>query len=153
LAPTAGSKSKPRGGNEEAFVAARDLLVLCWSSLCLGTRSSITGFLDFVHLPKLKIQGNTTFRKQLQGLRLALSKGPNRVGVTSTHLREETDPVSETSCFLIFRIQMDKVHKPSTPECYISASESFSFCGALFLRNVGGVLPDCIAAHPGWNHC
>jgi hypothetical protein len=30
--------------------------------------------------------------------RLALSKRPNRVGV-SPHLRTETDPVSETSCF------------------------------------------------------
>jgi hypothetical protein len=35
----------------------------------------------------------------VQRLRLALSKGPNRVGV-SPHLRTETDPVSETSCFL-----------------------------------------------------
>jgi hypothetical protein len=32
-------------------------------------------------------------------LRLALSKGPNRVGV-SPHLRTETEPVPETSCFL-----------------------------------------------------
>jgi hypothetical protein len=28
-------------------------------------------------------------------MRLALSKGPNRVGVSHTHLRTETDPVSE----------------------------------------------------------
>jgi hypothetical protein len=35
----------------------------------------------------------------VQWLRLTLSKGPNRVGV-SLHLRMETDPVSETSCFL-----------------------------------------------------
>jgi hypothetical protein len=34
------------------------------------------------------------------GLRFALSKGPNRVGVFP-HLRTETDPVSETLCFLI----------------------------------------------------
>jgi hypothetical protein len=34
----------------------------------------------------------------VQWLRLALSKGPNRVGV-SLHLRMETDPVSEMSCF------------------------------------------------------
>jgi hypothetical protein len=34
----------------------------------------------------------------VQWLRLALSKGPNRVGV-SLHLRTETDPISETSCF------------------------------------------------------
>jgi hypothetical protein len=31
-------------------------------------------------------------------LRLALSKGPNRVGI-SPHLSTKTDPVSETSCF------------------------------------------------------
>jgi hypothetical protein len=42
---------------------------------------------------------NMTFRKLVQWLRLALSNGPNRVGV-SPHLRAETDPVSETSCFL-----------------------------------------------------
>jgi hypothetical protein len=35
---------------------------------------------------------------KFQSLRLALSKAPNRVGV-SPHLRMETDPVSETSCF------------------------------------------------------
>jgi hypothetical protein len=34
----------------------------------------------------------------VEWLRLALSKGPNRVGV-SLHLRTETDPVSERSCF------------------------------------------------------
>jgi hypothetical protein len=41
-----------------------------------------------------------------QSFRLALSKGPNRVGV-SPHLRTETDPVSETPYFLFFRIQDD----------------------------------------------
>jgi hypothetical protein len=54
---------------------------------------------------------------------LALSKGPNRVGV-SPHLRTETDPVSETSCFssnYVFRIRtMDKVRKPSNSVCYTS---------------------------------
>jgi hypothetical protein len=40
-------------------------------------------------------------------LRLALSKGPNRVGV-SPHLRTETDPVSETSCFLVRRTPDDE---------------------------------------------
>jgi hypothetical protein len=39
----------------------------------------------------------------ITGLRLALSKGPNRVGV-SPHLRTETDPVSETSCFFFLII-------------------------------------------------
>jgi hypothetical protein len=37
-------------------------------------------------------------------LRLALAKGHNRVGV---FLRMETDPVSKTLCFLVFRILDD----------------------------------------------
>jgi hypothetical protein len=36
-------------------------------------------------------------------LRLALSKGPNRVGV-SLHLRTETDPVSENVVFFLLII-------------------------------------------------
>jgi hypothetical protein len=43
---------------------------------------------------------------------LALSKVPNRV-VVSPHLRTETDPVSETLCFLLFRILNDG-HSPET---------------------------------------
>jgi hypothetical protein len=35
------------------------------------------------------------------------SKGPNRVS-PSLHLRMETDPVSETLCFLVFRITDDE---------------------------------------------
>jgi hypothetical protein len=35
---------------------------------------------------------------------LALSKGLNRVGVSPSHLRTETNPFSETVCFLIFKI-------------------------------------------------
>jgi hypothetical protein len=51
----------------------------------------------------------------VQWLRLALSKGPKRVDVFSPfHLRTETDPVSETSCFLVSRIPDDgEVKKPS----------------------------------------
>jgi hypothetical protein len=37
--------------------------------------------------------------RRLQRLRLALSKGPNRAGVSPSHLKTETDPVSETFCF------------------------------------------------------
>jgi hypothetical protein len=40
------------------------------------------------------------FRPLVQWLRLALSKGPNRVGVFP-HLRMETDPVFEKLCFFI----------------------------------------------------
>jgi hypothetical protein len=37
------------------------------------------------------------------GLRLCISKRPNRVGVFLRHLQMETDPVSETLCFLVSR--------------------------------------------------
>jgi hypothetical protein len=47
-------------------------------------------------------------------LRLALSKGPNRVGVFP-HLRTERDPVSETLCFsLLFRKNPDDGQSPKT---------------------------------------
>jgi hypothetical protein len=42
-----------------------------------------------------------------QWSRLAISKGPNRVGVSPPHLRAETDSVSETSCFPVSRISDD----------------------------------------------
>jgi hypothetical protein len=41
-------------------------------------------------------------------LRLALSKGPNRVGVSPPHLRTERDPIAETLCFIDFRIRDDE---------------------------------------------
>jgi hypothetical protein len=40
-------------------------------------------------------------------LDLALSKGPNWVSVFPPHLRTETDPFPETSCFLVSRISDD----------------------------------------------
>jgi hypothetical protein len=50
-------------------------------------------------------------------LMLALSKGPNRVGVFP-HLKPETDPVSETSCPSVFLRILDygKVRNPSNYE-------------------------------------
>jgi hypothetical protein len=42
----------------------------------------------------------------VQWLRLALSKGPNRV--SPTRIRTETDPVSETLCSVVFRIPDDE---------------------------------------------
>jgi hypothetical protein len=61
----------------------------------------IGGVLDFVHCLELQVQ-------QAEWLRLALSKGPKRVGVSSSpHLRTETSSVSETLCFLVFRIPDD----------------------------------------------
>jgi hypothetical protein len=43
-----------------------------------------------------------------EGLTLALSKGPNRIGVFPPHLTMERDPVSETLCFLVSRIPNDE---------------------------------------------
>jgi hypothetical protein len=41
-------------------------------------------------------------------------------------LKTETDPVSETLCFLFVEIRtMDKVHKLSSNECYTPSSEPF----------------------------
>jgi hypothetical protein len=48
-----------------------------------------------------------------QRLRLALSKGPNRVGASPSRLRTETNPVSEMLCFLLFGIP-DDGHSPET---------------------------------------
>jgi hypothetical protein len=56
--------------------------------------------------------------------------GPNWVGVLfpPLHLRTETDPVSEMSCFLISRIPDDgrvQKKKNSNPVCYTPSSEPF----------------------------
>jgi hypothetical protein len=50
----------------------------------------------------------------VQWLRLALSKGPNRVGV-SLHLRTETEPVSETSCFSFNYLESGQWTKSENP--------------------------------------
>jgi hypothetical protein len=52
-------------------------------------------------------------------LRLCLSKGPKRVGISPpAHLRIETDPISKTLCFLVLlEFQaMNKVQKPSNSD-------------------------------------
>jgi hypothetical protein len=73
------------------------------------------------HLMTSESLGNTTFRRlnlfpspdegggetpTLFGLllRLALSKGPHRVGVSPSHLKMETDSISEMLCFVVFII-------------------------------------------------
>jgi hypothetical protein len=59
-------------------------------------------------------------------MRLVLFKEPNWVCVFLPHLRNETDPVSETLCFLVSRIQNDgKNKRTSNSECYIPSSEPF----------------------------
>jgi hypothetical protein len=68
---------------------------------------------------------HTKTASDVQWLRLTLSKGSNRVGVFSPfHLRTETDPVSETSCFysLDYRT-IEKVQKPSNFVCYTPSPE------------------------------
>jgi hypothetical protein len=68
---------------------------------------TIRFILDFIH--------------RLQWLRLALSNGPNWVGLSyPIHLRTETDPVSETLWFLSYIYQtIDKVqNKPYSFEVY-----------------------------------
>jgi hypothetical protein len=69
-------------------------------------------------------------------LRLALSKGPNRVGVFP-HLRTETDPVSETLCFsLLFRKNPGDGQSPKTQYLcvlYTPSSEPYSI---YFLREL-----------------
>jgi hypothetical protein len=51
-------------------------------------------------------------------IEVSLSKGSERVGVFATQLRTETDPVSETSCSLVFLEYhtMDTVQEPSNSE-------------------------------------
>jgi hypothetical protein len=56
--------------------------------------------------------GSASILEQL--LRLALCKGPNRIGVfppqlpPHPHLKMETGPDSDTLCFLVFRILDDE---------------------------------------------
>jgi hypothetical protein len=60
--------------------------------------------------------------------RLALSEGPNRVGVCP-HLRTETDPVSETSCFFssFNSLESGRWTKSENPLilCYTPSSEPY----------------------------
>jgi hypothetical protein len=62
---------------------------------------------------------------------LALSKGPNTVGVSlPLHLRTEADPVSETSCYRVildFRT-MNKVQKLINSQVYRSTIHNTQNC-------------------------
>jgi hypothetical protein len=68
-----------------------------------GLRPS-SGILETRKHTVSKIRSATNHRWGGGRLRLALSKGPKRVGVVPSHLMMETDPVSETVCFLVSRI-------------------------------------------------
>jgi hypothetical protein len=59
-----------------------------------------------------------------QWLKLALSKGPNRVGV-SPHLRTETDPVSETSGVSSNYLESGRWTKSENPMCNTPSSEPY----------------------------
>jgi hypothetical protein len=107
-------------GNENTVSVVSEGLWRWWIT------QGISGFLDFIHCPVFEgtrcLGNGTCFHPQVKGgkedtnlnrLRLALSKGPNWVGVffPPFYLRMETDPVSETSCSFKHRM-MDKVQKP-----------------------------------------
>jgi hypothetical protein len=89
-----------------------------YKRLCrLCVTASITGVLDFLHRPVFGKLESTTFRKlamfptsgaweTLFVLRL-LELTTNTVQVFLTRLRKETRPVSDTLCFLVFRIPDD----------------------------------------------
>jgi hypothetical protein len=91
----------------------------------------ITGVSDFIHRPdsnnykkeeeqtwrfgnwicfRPQVRGDTYSVGSLQWLRLALSKGSNRIGV-SPHLRTETDPASETSCLFFFFLVIIRIRR------------------------------------------
>jgi hypothetical protein len=72
-------------------------------------------------IERKKIKKKTVkYIKNVERLRLVLSKRPNEVGVFSpVHLRTETDPVSETSRFLFSRI-WDDGKSPKTQQFYLS---------------------------------
>jgi hypothetical protein len=66
---------------------SHDLFLRCFRDI---------GFSDFIHRPGIKKQTKEIHDVSETGP--VISKGPNRIGFFP-HLRTETDPVSETSCF------------------------------------------------------
>jgi hypothetical protein len=55
--------------------------------------------------------------------------------VPPPRLKTETDPLSETLCFLFVEIRtMDKVQKLSSNECYIPSSEPFRMYFSVYLN-------------------
>jgi hypothetical protein len=81
------------------------------------------------------------FWTQSQWLRLALSNGPNWIGLPCPiHLRTETDPVPETLCFYRFysfeHWTMDRVQKPNNHVQHTPSSESFQVYQEFTVHNV-----------------
>jgi hypothetical protein len=69
-------------------------------------------------------------------LRLALSEGPNRVGV-SLHLRTQTDPVSESSCFSSNYLESGRWTKSENPVILCV----WRMHGAVFFRKSPRIIP------------
>jgi hypothetical protein len=94
------------------------------SSLLFQTSKYYSELLGFRTLSIVRYSKNYK-TQHFTGLRLALSKGPNGVGL-SVHLRTETDIVSEKLRSRVFRIPDDEESpKPSNSECYTPSSEPF----------------------------
>jgi hypothetical protein len=64
----------------------------------------------------------------VQWSRLALSKGPNRVDVSLRQPRTETDPISETLCFLALRLP-DDGYSPKTQWFWIRIKPAVMLIG------------------------
>jgi hypothetical protein len=91
----------------------------------INSMNMVIWFLDFIHRPvfkRIKAIKTQCFGDWIclcpQWLRLALSNGPNWIGLPCPiQLRTETDPVSETLCFYCFysfeHWTMDRVQKPN----------------------------------------
>jgi hypothetical protein len=73
----------------------------------------ITGLLDFIHRPELSILENTfrildLFPSSGGGRETPTQLGPlEELTLVTGQLRTERDPVSQTLCFLVFRIPDD----------------------------------------------
>jgi hypothetical protein len=149
------------------------------------SRVSITWFLNFVHGPEFQIarkhnftETGLSFRLHVRGRRhllcwvqwfsLACSQGTNRVGV-SLPSPEDGSRSSFRKVVLPSYIEfwtMDKVQKPSDPECYVPLSQTFRFykvfqgvclfslriCYLLIygLLRDGSVTSDFILLNDGW---
>jgi hypothetical protein len=92
----------------------------------------------------------TLLRSLVQWLRLAFSKGPNRVGVSPSHLRMETSSFWML-CFLVYRIPYDG-QSPDTRYCWMlhTIIRIFQFL-LLFCYSLLPLCPllTCVCMHPG----
>jgi hypothetical protein len=88
----------------------------CLQSHCLATAVLLVQ-LSFVTCSHLHYLVMDVFGSPAQSLVSSFSGTQQSRCLPPSHLRTETDPVSETLCFLVFRIcTMDEVRKPSYSE-------------------------------------